>query len=136
MLLGAGGAARAVRTALERAGADVLVAARRAEVATVDWSKRDVIARDVAIVVNATPIGMGDGGVPLDPAALGPGHVVVDLVYHPVETPLLAAARAAGARTVDGLGMLVHQAALQIERWAGRPAPIAVMREAAAQALR
>ena len=51
--------------------------------------------------------------------------VVADLVYHPLETPLLAAARAAGAHVVDGLGMLVHQAALQVERWSGQPAPVA-----------
>ena len=63
-------------------------------------------------------------------AALGSGHVVVDLVYDPLETPLLAAARARGARTVSGLGMLVHQAALQVERWSGRPAPIDAMRAA------
>ena len=56
--------------------------------------------------------------------------VVADLVYHPLETPLLAAARAAGARPVDGLGMLVHQAALQVERWSGRPAPVDAMRAA------
>ena len=50
-----------------------------------------------------------------------PGQVVSDLVYHPLETPLLRAARAAGAQTVDGLGMLVHQAALQQQLWLGHP---------------
>jgi shikimate dehydrogenase len=55
---------------------------------------------------------------------------VVDLVYDPLETPLLASARARGARTVPGLGMLVHQAALQVERWSGQAAPIAAMRAA------
>jgi shikimate dehydrogenase len=78
----------------------------------------------------------GDAGLPLDPALLRPGHVVADLVYHPLETPLLAAARARGAAAVDGLGMLVHQAGLQLERWTGRAgAPVAAMRAAALAAL-
>jgi shikimate dehydrogenase len=62
---------------------------------------------------------------------LRPGLVVADLVYHPLETPLLAAARAVGAVPVDGLGMLVHQAALQVEAWTGRDAPLAAMYRAA-----
>ncbi len=56
-------------------------------------------------------------------------------MYHPIETPLLAAARATGAATVDGLGMLVHQAALQVELWSGRAAPVAEMRAAAEESL-
>jgi len=56
--------------------------------------------------------------------------VIVDLVYHPIETPLLLAAREHGARVVAGLGMLVHQAALQVERWTGQAAPLAAMRSA------
>jgi shikimate dehydrogenase len=55
----------------------------------------------------------------------------VDLVYHPLETPLLAAAREVGARPVGGLGMLVHQAALAFEAWTGVPAPVEAMRAAA-----
>jgi shikimate dehydrogenase len=136
LLLGAGGAARAVALALHRAGAHVQVAARRADAArevpnaiAVDWDARNDAARGVDIVVNATPIGMGtDAGIPVD--AHG-GLVVADLVYHPLETPLLRAARAAGASTVDGLGMLVHQAALQVEQWTGRAAPVETMRAAA-----
>jgi shikimate dehydrogenase len=73
---------------------------------------------------------MGDGALPLDAAALHEDQVVADLVYHPLETPLLAAARTAGATAVDGLGMLVHQAALQVEQWSGREAPVEAMREA------
>ncbi|MDQ3944978.1 MAG: shikimate dehydrogenase, partial [Actinomycetota bacterium] len=72
---------------------------------------------------------------PLDPLRLGPRHTVVDLVYHPAETPLLAAARAQGARTQNGLPMLVHQAALAFTLWTGVEAPLAVMREAAESAL-
>ena len=81
-------------------------------------------------MVNATPIGMSDGESPIAPSTVRADLVVADLVYHPLETPLLAAARAAGARPVDGLGMLVHQAALQVERWSGRPAPVDAMRAA------
>ena len=84
------------------------------------------------LVVNATPAGMGgvaEGPAtwPVDPDRLGPGQLVVDLVYHPAVTPWLAAAADRGARTANGLGMLVHQAALQIERWTGRTAPVEAM---------
>jgi shikimate dehydrogenase len=71
----------------------------------------------------------------LDPAALRPGQLVVDLVPNPAVTPLLRAADAAGARVAGGLGMLVHQGALAFELWTGRSAPLAVMRRAAIQAL-
>jgi shikimate dehydrogenase len=60
---------------------------------------------------------------------------VADLVYHPLETPLLRAAAGRGAATVGGLGMLVHQAALAFERWTGLPAPLDAMRAAAAPAI-
>ena len=76
------------------------------------------------IVVNATSVGMGTDDVPFDPALLRPGQVVSDLVYHPLETALLRAAASAGCTTVDGLGMLVHQAILQQDLWTGnRPDP-------------
>jgi shikimate dehydrogenase len=87
------------------------------------------------LVVNATPLGMAGEGPPLDPTRLGPAHVVVDLVYYPVETPLLAAARAQGARTSNGLGMLVHQAAQAFTLWTGAEAPLATMRQAAEAAI-
>jgi shikimate dehydrogenase len=140
LVLGAGGAARAVALALAREGATVHVAARRADAAAavpaaapVAWEEREAVARDVTLVVNATPIGMGGAeALPLVPV---PGVVYADLVYHPLETPLLRAARAAGAETVDGLGMLVHQAALQVERWSGLVPPVAAMRAAAEAAL-
>jgi shikimate dehydrogenase len=143
LVLGAGGAARAVVLALARAGCDVQVAARRPEAAAaavalapgtraVEWADREAAVASVDVLVQATPIGMGaDGATPVQPGALRPGLVVADLVYHPLETPLLAAARAAGAVAVDGLGMLVHQAALQVEAWSGRDAPLAAMYAAA-----
>ena len=71
----------------------------------------------------------------MDPRRLRAGQVVVDLVYHPLRTPLLAAAAARGAATVDGLGMLVHQGARQLGLWTGLEAPVDVMRDAAEAAL-
>jgi shikimate dehydrogenase len=140
LVLGAGGAARAVALALGRAGAGVAMSARRLEAAedaaaavgaTVrTWDERVMAAAEATIVVNATPLGMHGDGVPLPAEAVDAGQVVIDLVYHPLETELLHLARERGAATVDGLGMLVHQAALQVERWSGRTAPVAAMRAA------
>ena len=139
LVLGAGGAARAVALALARAGGSVIVSARRQEQAA------EVSALDAAIetapwatevsadlVVNATPT---REGLPLGSLPFGTGVVVADLIYLPPETGLLRAARAAGAVTCDGLGMLVHQAALSFKLWTGVEAPIEVMAEAAREAV-
>lgn len=146
LLLGAGGAATAVAHALVEAGAKRIgVVARRpvaAEhvVAVTGSAGRiaEIVDVDGAdLVVNATSVGMGgtpgEGAVPLglDVGRLRPGQVVADLVYHPLRTPLLVAAEAAGASPVDGLGMLVHQAALAFEMWTGITAPLSVMAAAA-----
>jgi shikimate dehydrogenase len=146
VVLGAGGAARAVARALGRAGARVVVCARKPDAAAVaaglaagtavPWDERSRVAAEAAFVVNATPVGMGAEELPLPLEALHAGQVLADLVYHPLETALLRGARDRGAVVVDGLGMLVHQAALQIERWTGRAAPIAAMRAAAEHVLR
>ena len=131
LLLGAGGSARAVAAALQDAGAPVTVAnrtrARAEELARdlpglriADWNDRVVALADHALVVNATPLGMV-GHEPLDldltraPASL----VIADNVYVPLETPLLSAARARGLRTVDGIGMLLHQAVPGFRAWFG-----------------
>jgi shikimate dehydrogenase len=89
-------------------------------------------ASEATLVVNASSLGMGSDDVPavLPLAGIGPGQVVNDLVYRPGGTPWLAAAGARGARTVDGLGMLLHQGAAAFERWTGEPAPVDVMRSA------
>ncbi|MGH9001989.1 MAG: shikimate dehydrogenase family protein, partial [Acidimicrobiia bacterium] len=87
------------------------------------------------VVVNATPLGMGGEAPPLDTSRLGPAQAVVDLVYHPARTPLLAAAAERGARTHNGLSMLVHQAALSFALWTGVEAPLAAMQAAARSAL-
>jgi shikimate dehydrogenase len=144
-VLGAGGAARAVALALAEAGArEVVVVNRSAERAARAVALLGGVGRigaaeqvaDVDLVVNATSVGMGgDGGLPLDPALVGPGQTVVDIVYHPLETPLLRAAAGRGARTIGGLGMLVHQAARAFELWLGPPAPVDAMRAGALAAL-
>ena len=82
------------------------------------------------IVVNATPLGLAGGtDLAVDPALLGPGQVVVDLIPR-ASTALLEAAVVRGATPVDGLGMLVHQAALAFRMWTGCEPPLDVMRAA------
>jgi shikimate dehydrogenase len=138
LVLGAGGAARAAVLALARAGGRVTVAARRPEAAAdaalladgVSNATLDAVAgADFEVVVNATPLGMAGEALPIE--APGAGQWAVDLVYHPAETPFLLDAAARGARTVGGIGMLVHQAALGFEAMTGKPAPLAAMHEAA-----
>ena len=87
------------------------------------------------VIVNATPVGQEseDPLIPVD--AIRPGAVVVDLVYHPLETPLVEAASRAGAKAYGGLGMLVHQAALAFEIFTGRSAPLDAMWAGAHEAL-
>ncbi len=141
LVIGAGGAARAVIAALSDAGAtEVVVVNRTAERAAAAAALAGAVGRVGApddasacdLIVNATPAGMDDvaggpAGWQIDPGLLGPHQVVVDLVYHPPVTPWLAAAGDRGAMTANGLGMLVHQAALQIERWTGFEAPVDAM---------
>ncbi|MGH8999203.1 MAG: shikimate dehydrogenase family protein [Acidimicrobiia bacterium] len=87
------------------------------------------------ILVNATPVGMNGTDVPVDPRLFRPGQAVVDLIYHPAETPLLAGARRAGAQAHNGLGMLVHQAAASFTLWTGVAAPVEAMLAAARSAI-
>jgi shikimate dehydrogenase len=151
-VVGAGGAGRAVARALGEAGAGEVVVVNRspapAERAAVlaGPAGRVGVADDVAkveIVVNATPLGMagraadtGAGAaLPFDPELLRPGQVVVDLIYHPLTTPLLAEAQRRGLAAVNGLGMLVHQAAHAFRHWTGEAPPVAAMRAAASAAL-
>ncbi len=140
LVRGAGGAARAVVWALAQAGASevVLVPGRDRDKAARTASLAGPVGRvgsgdevsGAEIVVNATPLGL-DGGSDLavDPALLGPGHVVVDLIPRPT-TALLDAAAARGAQAVGGLGMLVHQGALAFGMWTGCEPPLEVMWEA------
>lgn len=133
VVLGAGGAARAVAVALIDAGVKAIRLVNRsparAERLARDldgpfvvrpWDERAAALRGAALVVNTTSLGMA-GQPPLDVTldAVGPGCVVSDLVYVPLETPLLAAARARGLVAVDGLGMLLHQAVPGFAAWFG-----------------
>jgi shikimate dehydrogenase len=145
LVLGAGGAGRAVAHALGRAGAASITIANRdrgravaaADLAGVHGAVGSADQAGAAdLVVNATSLGMGgDERLPLDPALLRGGQVVVDLVYHPADTPLLRAAEAAGARAVGGLGMLVHQAGHAFRHWTGQEPPLDAMRAGAERAL-
>jgi len=141
-VLGAGGAARAVVLALGRAGAgEVGVVNRTAEKAERAAALAGAVGfvtdrwDDGELVVNATSLGMGGAGLPLDVGDLLPDHVVAELVVQPVRTPLLDAAAAKGCRTIDGVGMLVHQAAAAFEAWTGQSAPVTAMQDAARAAL-
>ena len=150
-VVGAGGAGRAVARALADAGAIVTIINRSADSAERAVSIAGPSARvggpgdlgDAAVVVNATPLGMGvvvtTAGeaepLPFDVATLGAGQVVVDLVYHPAPTPLLRAARERGLRTVNGLGMLIHQAAHAFRHWTNEAPPLEAMSAAAVAAL-
>ncbi len=150
VVLGAGGAARAVIVALAAEGALVTVvnrspdaAARAAALgaeaggaAAEALGERSGSAavggveavRDADVVVNVTPLGMTEGDpLPIDPALLSDSHIVVDLIYRPERTPLLTAAARAGATTLNGVGMLLYQAAEQFTMWTGHDAPVDAM---------
>lgn len=141
LVLGAGGSARAAVWALASAGArDVAVWNRtpeRARRLCAEIGGRPVAgAAPADLLVNCTAAGLGDGEdpfatLPLAPGALGDYRVVADLVYGQRPSALLAAAREAGAATVDGLEVLVRQGARSFEIWTGCPAPLDVMRAAA-----
>lgn len=151
LVLGAGGAARAVVAACAGVGARVRVLARRraqaeqlsdlAPVELFDWTPLGFLqASDgVALIANTTPLGMTGQTAGESPWLAGtpfpPDAFVYDLVYNPPETQLVLETRAKGLRAATGLGMLVEQGALAFEQWTGRAAPRAAMRRAAEQAL-
>ncbi len=130
LLLGAGGAARAIAAALLGEGVAVTVAnrtpARAAGLAaalpglrTLPWEQRHTLG-GLALLVNTTSLGMvGQPPLAMDLSAAPPGLAVCDIVYAPLETPLMAQARARGLRTVGGLGMLLHQAVPGFAAWFG-----------------
>jgi shikimate dehydrogenase len=138
-IFGSGGSARAAAWGALVAGASAVTFASREPAragervaplrdyfrASIDCVPTDNrIAFEVAdVVINATPVGMGgDGGSPLaDPAWIHSGQVCFDFVYHPRRTPFLEAAARQGAKTVDGIALLVSQAAASFEHWTGAP---------------
>jgi shikimate dehydrogenase len=145
LVLGAGGAARAVVAGLIDAGVGELRLANRTRaraeelaalfgpaVLVVDWARAAEAADGAGVIVNTTAMGM-EGQPPLEVGleAAPASAVVTDIVYQPLVTPFLAAAAARGLRTVDGLGMLLHQAAPGFEAWFGvAPAVDAELRAA------
>jgi shikimate dehydrogenase len=136
VVLGAGGAAHAIVAALSEVGVreirlvnrtrdraeglarDLESAATR--ISVWPWETRETVLNEAGLLVNTTSLGMtGEPGLDLDLARLPPPAVVVDIVYVPLETPLLAAARRRGHAVVDGLGMLLHQARPGFAAWFG-----------------
>ncbi len=149
VILGTGGAARAVVMALRDLGAEVVMAGRNATAgpaiasgvgARFIPSDAEPLLRALAtadLLVNATPLGgeAGLSGSPLPDVPLPGGAAVFDLVYRPRRTPLLERAAAAGCRTIEGIEMLIEQGARSFEIWTGVPAPVEAMRQAARAAL-
>lgn len=147
VVIGAGGAARAVILALGQAGAAEVAVINRTAARGIKAAKLaggrgrpgtpdDLLRADV--VVNATPLGMAGpyaAAVPVDIDFLRSDQIVVDLVYHPARTPLLVAARQRGAVPVNGLGTLIHQAARAFRLWTGADPPLEAMSAAALGAL-
>lgn len=148
LVLGAGGAARAVIKALDDLGAKEIViaardsaraaavtaVARASRTTTAGWEEAPGIAAEADLVVNATPLGMNDEHA-LARARWSEAHVVIDLVYEPPATRLVEAARLQGAQAWGGVGMLVHQAAASFRLWTGQEAPLETMSAAALHAL-
>jgi shikimate dehydrogenase len=131
LILGAGGSARAIVAALQDEGVRVTIANRtrsRADalakdlpgLAVLNWEQRSDALAENALVVNTTSLGMaGNEALEINLDQGGPTLAVVDIVYVPLETPLLGAARARNLRAVDGLGMLLHQAVPGFSEWFG-----------------
>ena len=156
LVLGAGGSARGVVYALARVGvAQIFIANRTLERAerlaamardtgaaseALELSDAPGAAREVALIVNCTSMGMVHGpdenGTPLSASDIPSSVLVNDLVYNPLETPLLREAARAGAGTLGGIQMLVYQGAASFEMWTQQDAPVAVMLEAATAAMR
>ncbi|GKV66752.1 MULTISPECIES: shikimate dehydrogenase [unclassified Sporosarcina] len=133
LVIGAGGAARGIAFALREAGYGPLYVTNRtvskAEELASQMDGTQVISTEEAerrlgefgLVVQTTSVGMNfaQAGMPLDPKAVAKNAVVADIIYNPLETAFLQTARLAGARTMNGVGMFVHQGALAFEKWTG-----------------
>jgi shikimate dehydrogenase len=150
LILGAGGAARAVAIALARSGAREIIIANRTRknseklkylinenfrdigvIAAINYEDYYKYAQRADIIVNCTSIGMNSSDIPIDSVVLESSHIVFDLVYYPLETSLLRAARQKGARAISGVEMLVFQGAESFRIWTGIEPPYEKMLEAA-----
>lgn len=146
LMLGAGGAARAIAVALLSAGAGRLVIANRTR-ATADALAADCrtrfphVATDAVglealaglqpdVLVQTTSVGMGDGAAPVALAPIGVREAVAEIIYHPPETPLMAEARRLGLAVANGIGMLLYQGTEAFRFWTAHDPPVGVMREA------
>lgn len=151
VVIGAGGAARAVSTALAAEGAGEIIIINRTslkgkelasdllrnfydlKVSAIEFDpyKINNLIMDGDVIINTTSVGMkkSDQSI-IPPDILRSSMVVCDLIYNPPETPLLKAAKSAGVKFMNGLGMLLHQGALSFEIWTGLPAPVEIMRKA------
>ena len=151
LLLGAGGAARGIAMSLLDKGCRSLTIANRtraraeelardcraliqgAELRAVGLTEAEGTAPD--LLVNSTTVGMGDGAAPVELERVEVREAVIDIVYSPAETPLLAQAKALGLPAANGIGMLLYQGWLAFNYWTGREAPIDVMRVALEEGL-
>lgn len=128
LILGAGGAAKAVYYALKQAGAKKISISNRSpekcasfDATAITWSEKESALHDVTLLVNTTSLGMiGQPELTLDLAALPKQALVTDIVYKPLQTELLKQAKARGNKVVGGLGMLLHQAVPAFEAWFGQ----------------
>ena len=158
LILGSGGAARGVVLALVREGISQLLVSNRtlaraevlaqlarargipAQAIPLSWNELSLAAVEAHLIVNCTTIGMAHGpdpqGTPLLFHQIPPTSLVYDLVYNPLETPLLRAAAQAGAGILGGIQMLVYQGAASFEMWTGKTAPVPVMLAAARKAMK
>ncbi|MEM1601775.1 MAG: shikimate dehydrogenase [Candidatus Bathyarchaeia archaeon] len=159
VILGAGGASRSISFLLAKYARELVILNRTVEKAEnlakeiasslgmgqdavrfgrLDYGHLELELRDADIVINATSIGMkpSDGETPISRELLHSNLTVFDIVYEPLETRLLREARQVGAKTIDGLSMLIHQGAASFEIWTGMKAPIEVMRKAALKKIR
>jgi shikimate dehydrogenase len=157
VILGAGGASRAISYILAQNGANLVILNRELEL---DWAEdlaqwlsqvfrnrvkaRELDEENLAasleeadILVNATSVGMkpGSGETPVSPRLFRPALVVFDIVYNPLQTRLLREAEEAGCNTIAGIDMLAWQGALALEMWTGQKAPVDLMRREAIKAL-
>ncbi len=154
LIIGSGGAARAVGFSLALAGASQIV------FRDLDTRKAKVLAGDIAVktgvmsraidktsvasyaanaecLINATPLGLRKNDpLPLEASIISKEHLVCDLVYNPAETALLKMAKKRGGRTLSGLGMLLYQGVIAFEIWTGQKAPVLVMKNALARQMR